>query len=156
MKFISNIMLTAVAVIPGMGYVTFKETTDRTVEINVQLSGLSHGLHGFHIHEYGDLRDGCESTCAHYNPHHKQHGGPLDRERHLGDLGNIVASSDGKVDMIFQEHLISLRGKYSIIGRSVVVHANQDDLGKGPFEDSQTTGHAGKRIGCGVIGYSKT
>lgn len=50
------------------------------------------------------------------------------------------------------DRLISLRGAHSIVGRSVIVHAGEDDLGRGGFEDSKTTGHAGARISCGVIG----
>jgi Cu-Zn family superoxide dismutase len=37
-------------------------------------------------------------------------------------------------------------------GRSVIVHADPDDLGRGPHEDSKTTGHSGKRIACAIIG----
>ena len=35
------------------------------------------------------------------------------------------------------------------------VHADEDDLGRGGFEDSKTTGHAGGRLACGVIGLGK-
>jgi len=41
---------------------------------------------------------------------------------------------------------ISLYGKNSILGRSVVIHADKDDLGKGNYKDSLTTGHSGKRL----------
>jgi Cu-Zn family superoxide dismutase len=40
------------------------------------------------------------------------------------------------------------------LGRAFVVHADEDDLGKGNFEDSKTTGHAGARLACGTIGIS--
>ena len=54
------------------------------------------------------------------------------------------------------DNLIKLRGtKANIIGRSVVIHENKDDDGLGGFPDSLTTGHAGKRLCCAVIGYSK-
>ena len=54
------------------------------------------------------------------------------------------------------DNYIKLRGtKSNIIGRSVVIHLNKDDLGLGNQEDSLTTGHAGPRITCAVIGYSK-
>ena len=42
-----------------------------------------------------------------------------------------------------------------IIGRSIIIHEDEDDLGLGNFEDSKTTGHSGKRIACSVIGISK-
>jgi len=35
------------------------------------------------------------------------------------------------------------------------VHADEDDLGRGGFPDSKTTGHAGARIACGVIGIGE-
>lgn len=50
------------------------------------------------------------------------------------------------------DSIISLVGKYSILGRAVVVHSDVDDLGRGGFSDSLTTGHAGTRVACGVIG----
>lgn len=50
---------------------------------------------------------------------------------------------------------ISLNGDLSVLGRTVVVHADQDDLGLGGHELSKTTGNAGGRIGCGVIGICK-
>lgn len=45
----------------------------------------------------------------------------------------------------------------------MIVHEDEDDLGKGPFEDSLVTGHSGKRMGCAIFGrgqcsptYNKT
>ena len=49
---------------------------------------------------------------------------------------------------------IDLTGNWSIIGRTVVCHKDNDDLGKGGFDDSKTTGHAGARLARGVIGIS--
>ena len=138
------------------GTIIFKENTQtKMVDISVKLTGLSEGLHGFHIHEFGDLRDGCTSLCAHYNPFNKKHGGPLDKERHVGDLGNIIANKKGIVNNMMSDKIIKLRGKYSIIGRSVVIHKDPDDLGLGDNPESLITGNAGERIACGVIGYSK-
>ena len=60
------------------------------VKIMYEINGLSDGKHGFHIHNYGDLTDGCKSACSHFNPENKNHGGRNTEERHIGDLGNII------------------------------------------------------------------
>ena len=49
---------------------------------------------------------------------------------------------------------IDLTENDSIIGRAVVCHKDNDDLGKGEFDGSKTTGHAGARLALGVIGIS--
>ena len=144
------------------GYVSFNENLDsKLVDIEVHLSGLRPGLHGIHIHEAGNLLDGCSSCCAHFNPDKTNHGGPKNSQnkRHIGDLGNIKANSKGEVVYKFSDNLIKLRGyKYNIIGRSLVIHQDEDDLGLGiedKKEESLKTGNAGARIGCAVIGYAE-
>lgn len=136
------------------GIVVFKENS-KSVTVTLELSGLTPGLHGFHIHESGDLRDGCNSLCAHYNPHSQTHGGRSSKTRHMGDLGNVKADKNGTVKMTFRDSKIRLTGKYSIVGRSLIVHEDEDDLGLGGNEESLKTGNAGKRIMCGVIGWSR-
>lgn len=136
------------------GYVHFQEDLEtRETIIKIRLENVPKGIHGIHIHETGDLRMGCKSLCAHYNPHGKVHGGPNDKDRHVGDLGNIT-SKTGKINTTMRDKLIKLRGKYSVIGRSVVIHADEDDLGKGCDKESLITGNSGSRIACGVIGYA--
>lgn len=55
--------------------------------------------------------------------------------------------------MTITDSYLTLSGPRSIIGRGLVIHSNRDDLGKGGAADSLTTGNAGGRIACGVIGY---
>jgi len=140
------------------GTVTFTETDDDRVEIAVKLTGLpSNSKLGFHIHEAGDLTEGCVSACAHLNPFGTVHGGPGSKTRHVGDLGNIQTDSEGSARTIFADPMIKLRGyRQNIVGRAVVIHEKADDLGLGNDEESLRTGNAGKRIACAVIGYSKT
>jgi len=125
------------------------------VKITGVINGLKPGKHGFHIHEFGDLTDGCNTAGAHYNPFSKTHGGPGDEVRHVGDLGNVVCSDNGKTLVEIEDKQITLFGDLSVIGRSFVVHTGEDDLGKGNHEDSKTTGHAGGRLACGVIALAK-
>jgi Cu-Zn family superoxide dismutase len=139
------------------GTVEFEETEDKQVLVKVNLKGFEpNTTHGFHVHESGDLTSGCDSLCAHFNPYNQDHGGKDDLVRHVGDLGNLEADSEGKVSIEFTDHMIKLRGDAAnVIGRGLIVHADPDDCGKGSFPDSKTTGHSGKRIGCAIIGYSK-
>ena len=139
---------------------TVKFTVDlinNQVIIELNISGLkSKGLHGFHVHEAGDLTDKCTSMCSHFNPYNKNHGCPGAKERHVGDLGNIKSNIRGEAKYIFNDNVIKLRGtKCNIIGRGLIIHEDEDDCGKGDNSESLKTGNAGKRIACAVIGYSK-
>jgi Cu-Zn family superoxide dismutase len=128
----------------------------RSVHIVATFTKLPPGPHGFHIHKAGDLRgDGCQGLCEHYDIGQHVHGGsPTSKgERHTGDLGNIEIK-DGKkqVRKTYDLHGVSVQDLW---GRSIIVHEEQDDLGKGPFEDSLVTGHSGKRMGCAIFGRAQ-
>ena len=127
------------------------------VIIDIDLvSTFKNSNHGFHVHQAGDLSDGCISACAHFNPYNKKHGGPDSVERHVGDLGNIYFDSLGKARYQQTDSMIKLRGyKSNIIGRMLIIHEDEDDLGKGKNKESLITGNAGARVTCSVIGYSK-
>ncbi|XP_033225482.1 superoxide dismutase [Cu-Zn], chloroplastic-like [Belonocnema kinseyi] len=114
--------------------------------------GLDPGLHGFHVHEKGDLSGGCASTGKHFNPDKVSHGAPEDTVRHVGDLGNIKADEKGIASINITDNIISLCGPNSIIGRSFVIHEKKDDLGKGNTTLSLETGDAGNRLACGLVG----
>lgn len=150
-------MIKAIAVLVGSvsGTVRFEEEGSK-VKISVDMAGLTPNKeHGFHVHEAGDMTDKCTSACAHFNPYKKNHGGPDSKERHVGDLGNVKADKNGKAKYSFYDSMIKLKGKCSILGRSIVIHADTDDCGKGNNAESLKTGNAGKRLSCGVIGYAK-
>jgi len=139
----------------GKGTIFFKQACKTCpVDYRIRLNGLKQGKHGFHIHEFGDLSNGCDSAGSHFNPEKKNHGGPDSKERHFGDLGNINISKNGDSNEKRKDKLISLWGSSGILGRSVVIHADEDDYGLGGHSDSLTTGHSGKRICCGVVGLA--
>jgi superoxide dismutase, Cu-Zn family len=131
------------------GTITFTKTA-QGVHVVANLAGLSKGKHGMHVHEFGDCSapDGT-SAGGHYNPMQMKHAGPMDDMRHEGDLGNIEADETGKATLDYTDPKLELEGMHSIIGRSVIVHASEDDM------KTQPTGNSGARIGCGVIGVAK-
>jgi len=154
-------VISAVSVFTGpiiKGTVYFIENNGLVI-IKVNLSGLTPGLHGFHVHEAGDLTEGCTSMCAHFNPYNKLHGCPGSRERHVGDLGNLEVDQNGNANYSFYDDQIKLRGyKSNIIGRGLIIHELPDDCGNGKGDkrkESLKTGNSGKRIACAVIGYAK-
>lgn len=149
----------AVAVFRGEqveGEVVIRNKGLHKVKVTAIFTSLPPGKHGFHIHTAGDLRgEGCQGACAHYHAGSEtSHGDEpgSKRPRHTGDLGNIELPALG----VFEKSWI-LRGTNvrDLWGRSVIVHADEDDLGLGGHEDSKTTGHSGARIGCAIFGRAK-
>ena len=131
------------------GLVYLKQKSGGPTEIYGQFTGLEPGLHGFHIHEFGDLSDGCDSAGGHYNPDGVDHG---DIENgHVGDLGNVEADKSGVAKFKTVAERVDLHGDRSVVGRALIIHADEDDLGKGGDEESLKTGNAGERLACGVI-----
>uniref|UniRef100_A0A6B0UYH1 Superoxide dismutase [Cu-Zn] n=1 Tax=Ixodes ricinus TaxID=34613 RepID=A0A6B0UYH1_IXORI len=137
------------------GFVRFVQTSNWSVEVTVNVTGLPPGSHGFHVHRFGDITKGCASAGGHFNPLSMYHGGPDSVVRHVGDLGNIVADSDGVVVLCRNYYNLTLHGTHSILGRSIVIHAKADDYGLGGHNDSLTTGHAGARLACCSIVVSR-
>ncbi len=130
------------------GTVHFEEHGN-DVRVVADLSGLSPGRHGFHVHEYGDCSapDGS-SAGGHFNPDDHPHALPPTRPRHAGDMGNVEAGADGHAHFDATFDNFSVAGqKAPVLGRGLIVHAGEDD-GEG------ATGHAGARVSCGVIGVA--
>ncbi|KAF9029121.1 hypothetical protein BDZ89DRAFT_1133208 [Hymenopellis radicata] len=138
------------------GNVVFEQAAPGApVSITADISGLDpSSLRGWHIHQAGNLTDGCTSASTHFNPYGQNHGAPTDHVRHVGDLGNIQSDQYGHASFVQWDDVISLEGERNIVGRAIVVHASTDDLGKGGNDESLKTGNAGARSACGVIGWA--
>lgn len=134
-----------------------KKGTPTTVQI--ELKNLPPNVkRAIHIHEFGNISGGCMTAGAHYNPYNKVHGCIFinRNERHAGDLvNNIIPDKDGKVNLTYEDNLVSLFGENSVIGRTVVIHEKADDLGLGGNAESLKTGNAGGRVACAIIGIDK-
>jgi Cu-Zn family superoxide dismutase len=129
----------------------------RGCKLQVTITDLPAGEHGFHIHTAGDLRgEGCQGACSHFHKGREaRHGGPpgSDEQRHTGDLGNISLGPKGEA--FTHTYVIPDVRPEELWGRTLIVHADPDDLGLGEHEDSGTTGHSGARIGCAIFGRGK-
>lgn len=147
------------------GYVIFQQKEGFTI-VTFTLRGFkSNSEHGVHIHKYGisSIENACQSTCEHYNPENKLHGSIFrhGNDRHAGDLiNNVLSDHLGQFNFAYKDSLIKVE---DILGRSVVIHSGIDDLGiyrkdftnKERQKGSATTGNAGGRIACSVIGRYK-
>lgn len=128
------------------GQVFFQET-DGGVRIVADVSGLKpNSKHGFHVHAVGKC-DGPDYKSAgeHFNPEKTKHGDPMDRKSHVGDLGNLKADDKGNAHLelgLIEKEPNELK---KLVGKSVVIHKNEDDL------ETQPSGDSGGRIACGVI-----
>ena len=130
--------------------------TDHGTHLCATFTSLPPGPHGFHLHTAGDLRGtGCQGLCEHYDKGNHCHGdGPHSKgERHTGDLGNIQMRNKKKITRHYDLKGVRVSDLW---GRSIIVHADRDDLGKGGEEDSLITGHSGKRLGCALFGRAHT
>lgn len=131
------------------GTVTFTKSGDE-VKVVADVTGLTPGKHGFHIHEFGDCSaPDASSAGGHYNPEKHQHADRTATDRHVGDLGNLEADASGKAHLDWSDKMLKLSGDDSILGLAVIVHEKEDDL------KSQPVGNAGGRLACGVIGVAK-
>lgn len=123
------------------------EAVEGGVKVSIEVSGVSPGAHGAHVHEKGDCSsaDG-KSAGDHFNPGGHQHGMPPGETRHLGDLGNldVQKNGEGKLEITIVGANLEADDPHSFLGRAIIIHEKKDDGG-------QPTGNAGGRIGCGVI-----
>ena len=128
------------------GSVHFTQLADGTVDVQADLFGVPPGVHGFHVHETGDCSNNGMAAGGHFNPMNMPHAAPDAASHHAGDFGNVTADDKGEVHAKFNTHSVTVAaGTMSAVGRSVILHANPDDL------TTQPTGNAGGRIACGII-----
>lgn len=129
----------------AQGTVHFQELGNGSVKVQVDLSSVAPGVHGFHVHEKGDCGDNGNAAGGHFNPMNQPHAGPDASSHHAGDFGNVTADANGRVRTSFTTRSITVSpGPSSVVGRAVILHVNPDDLA------TQPTGNAGGRISCGV------
>ena len=143
-----------------LGRVRFTRDGDG-VKVKAQLSGLTAGFHGFHVHGVGicDAATGFTSAGGHYDPEGTGlHG------QHAGDMPSLLVADDGSADLGFTSDRLSIESLRDADGSAVIVHASPDNFANipdryhshtedvfGPDAPTRATGDAGSRAGCGVL-----
>ena len=131
------------------GVVHFRQT-DNGVEVFAAIDGLPSGRHAYHVHVYGD----CASPDAKSaGPHFHFNGSSFDTSVDIitGNLGELTGRDGGNARTATHHSRLqaaTLQGRFSLIGRSVVIHERPNDHSHPP------DGDAGDRVACGVIGVS--
>ena len=133
------------------GVVKFVESVEGGVDMHIHVHGLMPGKHGFHVHRSGNTSHGPKHLCDHFNPTGVKHGALNSKKSHMGDLGNIDVDEKGMCHMDIHAKRLKLHGDNSILGRSLIIHEGEDDLGKGGDEESLKTGNSGDRVMWGII-----
>ncbi|CAH8541513.1 unnamed protein product [Schistosoma bovis] len=110
---------------------------------------------GVHIHEYGALGNGCNDAGPHFNPFNSDHGGLTGSPRHPGDFGNHYVDQNGILTLDFDVDISSITKFNGFLGRALVIHEKEDDLGRMGDDGSRKTGNSGKRLTCAVVGVWK-
>jgi Cu-Zn family superoxide dismutase len=130
------------------GAVVFTQTA-KGVMIIADIAGLEpNSRHAIAIHQSGDLSaPDLSSAGERFNPYHRPHGGPGTQPVQAGDLGNLTADANGNAHFELHVNDISIGTDTvdDIAGKSVIIHANPDDL------SSQPAGNSGPRVAGGVI-----
>ncbi|WP_375644830.1 MULTISPECIES: superoxide dismutase family protein [unclassified Bartonella] len=133
----------------AIGSIKIEENTYGLIFIP-NLSTLSEGMHGFHIHVNPscDTKDGIigGSAGGHYDPEHTgKHLGPYNVNGHLGDLPALYVDKQGYAMMsVLAPRLKKIS---EIKGHSLVIHLGADNQSDKPLP----LDGGGARLACGII-----
>lgn len=151
----------------SLGKVSFKQGAGGQLNVLAQVAGITsiagqeamqvadgQGVfypHGLHVHSGGSCaattQDGKVVPAGAAGPHYdpattNSHKGPQGAG-HAGDLPNIRILNDGTGIMEATTSRFTLG---ELVGKTVILHANQDN-----YTDTPPNGGSGARIACGVI-----
>ncbi|MGG4107675.1 superoxide dismutase family protein [Paenibacillus lautus] len=130
----------------SVGSATLEQINDG-VKVKITASDLTPGKHGFHVHENTIKDRDFKSAGGHFNPTDKHHGLKHPQGSHVGDMPNLVVGADGTVEaeMIIQHGTLEKNQPNSVLGRSLIIHAGEDD------EVTDPSGNSGDRVAGGNI-----
>jgi Cu-Zn family superoxide dismutase len=150
---------TAKAEIKGKGISGTAEFAERAqgtgtmVEITLQVSGLTPGRHGVHLHAVGKCEPDFAAAGGHFDPGPASNTDPdANHPYHMGDVPNLEVGADGKGQMKVTTTRVTLSaGPLSVFdpdGTAIIIHGNED---KGTTGAPKSGVSGGPRVACGVL-----
>jgi Cu-Zn family superoxide dismutase len=141
----------------AMGTVTFTTLEDGHVLVEADVTGLTPGFHGFHIHGMGMCDHTTESPFTSAGGHLVIGAEKLTHPNHNGDMPSLLALQDGSAKLSFETDRFAISDLFDADGSAVIIHANAENYGNiperygTPDDATLNTGDAGGRVGCGII-----
>lgn len=137
----------------SIGNIIVSEFDDDGVVFTPNLTGLTFGIHGFHIHQNGDCSSAMKNekkvlggaAGGHFDPENTgKHSVPWSKQGHEGDLPTLFVDKDGKATHPVFAPKLEFE---DIRGLAIMIHANGDNYADSPMP----LGGGGERVACGVI-----
>jgi len=151
--------LAASAEIKGKGITGTAQLTERAqgtgvqVEITLEVSGLTPGKHGVHLHAVGKCEPDFTAAGGHFDPGPNSNTDPdANHPFHMGDIPNLMVDANGKGQMKVTTTRVTLSdGPLSVFdadGTAIIVHGNEDQGITGAPKSGVS---GGPRVACGVL-----
>lgn len=147
-----------------IGTARFVARPGGVLHVRVDVSGLTPGFHGLHVHAVAQCVAPFTTAGGHHNPGAQGHGA------HAGDLPPLFVLRDGTANVRFDSDALSLAGLLDAEGdgSALIVHAGPDNLANipaqyhshvpdassttfGPNAATLATGDSGARVACGAV-----
>ena len=130
-----------------------KQGTGTIVEISLNVSGLTPGKHGVHLHAVGKCEPDFTAAGGHFDPGPASNSDPdANHPFHMGDVPNLEVGADGKGSMKVMTTRVTLSsGPLSVFdtdGTAIIIHGNED---KGTTGAPKSGVSGGPRVACGVL-----
>ncbi len=143
----------------------FATVTLQTTSVGV----LSPGFHGVHIHKTGKCEPNSLAPTGGAPGDFLSAGGHFQKPGHVGhssgDLTSLQVRGDGSGTLVTTTDAFAMADLVAGEKTAIIIHAGADNFANippdrynqvngaaGPDETTMTTGDAGKRVACGVIG----
>lgn len=123
------------------------------VELSLNVTGLTRGKHGVHLHAVGKCEPDFAAAGGHFDPGPASNTDPdANHPFHMGDVPNLDVGADGQGFMKIVTTRVTLSdGPLSVFdadGTAIIIHGNED---KGTTGAPKSGVSGGPRVACGVL-----